>query len=439
MRYRIATVSLLATIAAIAMSACGSSESAGPRTKNAALVRAKELLVNPTFSSNGGGWLGANGWSGKRAGDVELDTVGNPLVPSYPMYEGCSTGRSNQPSLGGWRADSLTFGPEPFMVSQTVTIPQPSVVQFAVTTEDRPDSDPSTMLYLTIRGNTTKATSGDMTGAAIRSKKIHRLSITTTSPNELVRVDLVSLGGGNPNSPWVPGVSRCFGPTLTNATLTATPTSPTGATSTLGIPGDVTVKTNPVFEVSASCLTRVEPTQIILCKPVESYVLEWMETKASDVKRGTNRVIGTVEGTVAKFGRTIQIDTAVIPARARSLRLNVKFVDGTSTPRGMLSSAINVPFSPRDQLQVVATGPVRTPASCEVTLRSGSIRACQALESWSWQFWNDTAALTQPTTQTDNVDSFALPPGPADATQVLVNLQMLDGSSIKSLMIPYER
>jgi hypothetical protein len=74
-----------------------------------------------------------------------------------------------------------------------------------------------------------------------------------------------------------------------------------------------------------------------------------------------------------------------------------------------------------------------------VTLRSGSIRACQALESWSWQFWNDTAALTQPTTQTGNVDSFALPPGPADATQVLVNLRMLDGSSIKSLMIPYER
>lgn len=140
-------------------------------------------IVNPTFSSSGGGWAGASGGAS------------------------CSSGN---PSLGQWQANALNFSYVWNVVTQTVNISEPSLVEFSYTVQDRQEE------YINGRYSVTVSDSNETvtTGITIAENQAttNTLSVRTTQPNEVVTI---SIAGDDNGLFW----AGCYGPIFTNTEL----------------------------------------------------------------------------------------------------------------------------------------------------------------------------------------------------------------------------
>lgn len=153
---------------------------------------ATSVIASSQYLSNGSFVTGNGGWNGPTGG------------PS------CSNGL---PAVGGWdNQNGLFFSYSQGSVNQQVVVPEPSslTLSYAVTG---------------IWGGTYQATLADSnetqtTGVltAVQSPQNQTLSITTTSPNEVVTVTF----SGKDGLFW----AGCYGPSIKNAALTGEPTTP---------------------------------------------------------------------------------------------------------------------------------------------------------------------------------------------------------------------
>ena len=144
-------------------------------------------IINPTFSSAGGGWAGASGGAS------------------------CSGGN---PSLGSWQANALNFSYVWNVVTQTVVISQPSAVQFSYTVQDRTENWINGRYSVLISDGDQSVTSGIV--IAPEQQTTLTLSLTTTQPNEVVTI---AIGGDDNGLFW----SGCYGPIFTNAQISVAP------------------------------------------------------------------------------------------------------------------------------------------------------------------------------------------------------------------------
>jgi len=140
-------------------------------------------IINPTFSSAGGGWAGASGGAS------------------------CSGGN---PSLGSWQANALNFSYVWNVVTQTVVISQPSEVEFSYTVQDRAEAWINGRYSVSISDEDQSVTSGIV--VAPDQQTTLNLSLTTTQPNEVVTI---AIGGDDNGLFW----AGCYGPIFTNAQI----------------------------------------------------------------------------------------------------------------------------------------------------------------------------------------------------------------------------
>ena len=148
-------------------------------------------IVNPTFSSAGGGWAGASGGAS------------------------CSGGN---PSLGSWQSNALNFSYVWNVVTQTVVISQPSAVQFSYTVQDRTENWINGRYSVLISDGDQSVTSGIV--IAPNEQTTLTLSLTTTQPNEVVTI---AIGGDDNGLFW----AGCYGPIFTNAQISVAQVSRT--------------------------------------------------------------------------------------------------------------------------------------------------------------------------------------------------------------------
>lgn len=126
---------------------------------------------------------------------------------------GCSSGI---PSMGGWQSNSLSFSYVNNTVTQTVTVPDPSTVVFDYTAVNRPEEWINGRFNVVLSDSDQSETSGYVVPP--RTATNYSLTVTTTQVNESVTI---SISGDDNGLFW----AGCYGPTLTNASLNATPTS----------------------------------------------------------------------------------------------------------------------------------------------------------------------------------------------------------------------
>jgi len=170
-------------------------------------------LVNPTFSSSGGGWAGASGGAS------------------------CSNGN---PSLGSWQQNALNFSYVWNVATQTVVISEPSLVQLSYTVQDRQEQWINGRYSVAIADSNQSTTSGIL--IAPNNASTFTLSVQTTQPNEVVTV---SIAGDDNGLFW----AGCYGPIFTNAQIVALPTSQTWIQLNEGSSGTISANTGKFTSV----------------------------------------------------------------------------------------------------------------------------------------------------------------------------------------------
>jgi uncharacterized protein YjbI with pentapeptide repeats len=175
------------------------------RDRNASSM--PSALVNGVFDAAGGGWI-SNG---------------------SPVGAGC-TGRSGEPSLGGWKANALTFGYSRRVVEQSIAVVNPATVTLRVEASVRGDQSNSTFVVSLKSGGAT-ATSGMQTGATLVTPKEFVLSVDTVKPSEVVTVQFE----GSSASYW----AGCYGPIFSNARVEVVPKGGPMLVPTTAAPGSV--------------------------------------------------------------------------------------------------------------------------------------------------------------------------------------------------------
>lgn len=175
------------------------------RDRNASSM--PSALVNGAFDAAGGGWT-SNG---------------------SPVGAGC-TGRSGEPSLGGWKANALTFGFSRRVVEQSIAVVNPATVTLRVEASVRGDQSNSTFVVSLKSGGAT-ATSGMQTGATLVTPKEFVLSVDTVKPSEVVTLQFE----GSSASYW----AGCYGPIFSNARVEVVPKGGPMSVPTTVAPGSV--------------------------------------------------------------------------------------------------------------------------------------------------------------------------------------------------------
>ena len=152
---------VVVVIAAVIV-ACGPSETSAPRARNTTTGSAS--LINGKFVAGGGGWQ----------------------VAGSPAGAGCKAS-GGAPSLGVWKKDALAFGYRKTTVSQGVVIPNPSTVVLTIAGAVR-DDQRDAKFVVDLKSSTQVSSTGEQTGSALVLPQTFTLTVSTSSPNELVTV-----------------------------------------------------------------------------------------------------------------------------------------------------------------------------------------------------------------------------------------------------------
>ena len=171
--------------------ACTGTENAARRARNATLSTGE--VKNGNFVAGGGGWLLAG---------VEVGA-------------GCNAS-GGDPSLGAWKKNALSFGYKKSTVTQSVIIPNPSTVVLKIDGTVRDDQRDSTFV-IDLKSMTQSVSTGTQTGSVLVTPQTFTLTVNTSSTNEAVTISAT----GSSSKLW----AGCYGPMLSNASITVTPSA----------------------------------------------------------------------------------------------------------------------------------------------------------------------------------------------------------------------
>lgn len=193
-------------------------------------ANAVDVLVNPTFSSNDGGWLGAK-TSGENNG-------------------ACDNG---QPNMGTWHERTLTFSYAQSTVTQTVVISMPSTVTFSVTARNRADN----------AGAIANVSIADIaSGEFVASTQGQVITLTKETSDAMQNI-VIAISGRD-NRFW----AGCYGTMFTNASLTIIPLAPTIDTSTVTTDTSTAVIDTSTAITDTSTVVVDTPTVVASPEPI---------------------------------------------------------------------------------------------------------------------------------------------------------------------------
>lgn len=241
---RINRLTTIAVAAAFLVGACAedpsTSDTESARTKNAAVTSQVPILMNTSFSSNGGGWTG----------------------DGFTLGRGCNDAKDKDfPSLGVNRPMALVFGQRQNFVKQELVVPKPTTVTFAVQLQFL-SSNPLANFNISLEtqyGST--ADSGAFySNDYLKARKVS-LSVTTKQPNERLTIYLIGSGG--------PTKTGCAGPVVTNASISVpTPVTTSSSTTTSSTTTSTTTTTLAAPAVPSGPTTTLgAPT--VPCSPTK--------------------------------------------------------------------------------------------------------------------------------------------------------------------------
>lgn len=383
------------------VSACGGTEpSSSSRSRNAALA---PTLVNGGFLAAQGGWQGTG----------------------FTLGRGCGANTSNawRPSLGEWKKGALAFGRRAAEVTQQVVIDQPSQVQFTIKGAVRKD-DLGGWFAVTLSDGDETVTTDRKTGTPASTAQVYTLELTTTSPSEKVTI---TLAGSGKNS-W----RGCYGPFLSEAALTATPTVestttlPPTTTTVAVTTTAMTTTTQPAAVSATTCRLTYDGYRFTACKPLAEYSFQFFDDK------------GPVSGT---YGGSIPITQAAttnairpVDTGATTMLVNVSFRDGSAIAnlKIALDSITDASFTTPPTLPDPST-------QCNVTVSAGRVWACKNVASYTYVWWDNSRAISGRLSSSSNkYSSFYLSPANPGTKQIQITLTFADGTRTKSFLVPYD-
>jgi len=392
-----------ACVIATGLAACadnGTGDTA--KTKNSAL---EATLVNGEFAPTGGGWIG-DGFTLDRG-----CAVNNPVAA--------------RPSLGGWTAASLTFGRSAATVRQEVVVPEPTAVTFAITGNINAN-DPNGWFKIDLNDADEKKTTDRQTGTANIEPKAFTLSVTTTSPNEKVQIVL----SGSGRKFWM----GCYGPVLTKPLLTglgiSTPTTTTtvAETTTTSSTTTSTTSTTTTTTLRPTTTTTVPGCQLshqgqtlTFCKPATNVTYSLMDA--------TGKVLGAINSVGLLNSTSWAVGGVSTQPTATQIRVSLTFTDKSKVLEAMLrlDSSATVPFAPPPKMMLSVKWP--------------TIGFSYIVQSYTYEWWDDTKALTQPKREYVGSTFYELSFGgltPVEgATRLILSFNFTNGASVKGVTIPF--
>lgn len=390
-----------AVIATMVMSACGGTESSSnSRSRNAALA---PTLVNGGFLAAQGGWQGTG----------------------FTLGRGCgaNTSRAWRPSLGEWKKGTLAFGRRAAEITQTVVIDQPSQVQFTITGAVRKD-DLGGWFAVTVADGDETVTTDRKTGKVASTPQVYTLGLTTTSASENVTITLAGSG----NNSW----RGCYGPFLSDAALTATPTVvstttlPPTTTTVASTTTTVTTTTQATAASAETCRLTYDGYRFTACKPLTEYSFQFFDDQGpiSGTYSGSYRITEAASSSVIR-----PVDTG-----ASSMLVKVSFRDGSK----IADLRISIDSTTEAKFTTPATLP--DPATqCEVTVSPGRVWTCKIIDTYSYVWWNDSRAISGRLSSSSNkYSSFSLSPANLGTKQIQITLTFADGTRTGSFLVPYD-
>lgn len=371
------------------VSSCSSETNSSDRIRNSTL---KPSILNGQFASGVPGWVGSG----------------------FALGRGCASNTSSatRPSLGEWKANSLAFGSRQATVTQSVIVPEPSLLTFTITGAVRTD-DLGGWFVVNLADRDEDVSTGRKTGAEVTSPSPYTLNVATTSPNESVTISLTGSGKKN----W----KGCYGPILSNATLRL---SPTVASTVEG----TSTTSSPRLVGSNSCLIALSGSTLEACQPFAKYSIQFFNAA------GPVSAVRSVQRAGASKTATFKPDP-----RADSAVVSITFKDG-STVQGVkisFGSEVTVEFT---QMGITQGKPTSTTAvstttspsaSCRISYDGNTIRVCRPFASYSAQLFDNNEAVSGTYSGTSTSPTMSIiRPAENRATAVVVSFTFADGSTI---------
>lgn len=241
--------------------------------------------------------------------------------------------------------------------------------------------------------------------------------------------------GGNPTRAYVTytlddggSIGPFFVPysASTNVTLSINYSSP-ATTTTTTLPID-----------TANCVLSVQNNVITPCRKFTSDSIQWWND--------TRALSGTTGGSTVTPRSSLDLGSEYPSAGSTRVLVTFTFPDGAST------QSVYVPFPAVSPITVKApmiaapttttsTSTTLAPYNCVLTVRARTVTPCKQMKSVSYQWWNDTKAISGTLSSFFNQYSpISFDLGAAfpnnGTTQALVSFVLVDGKSTQAVLVP---
>jgi len=269
---------------------------------HAQTARAADVLINPTFAFDGGGWTGAR-----------TTGTGNGA---------CDGG---QPNMGTWTTNALSFSYVWSTVTQTITISAPSTVSFDWSSINRGDASGATA-RVTLADADQSLNTGLITSPT--SGVSRSLGpITTTSDNETVTISIY----GKDSVGW----AGCYGTQFTVSALDVVSVSPPTTTTT-------TTTSTTVPETTTT--TDPPPTTTTTIPPETTTIPETTTTTVPETTTTTTTTSTTLPPTTTTQVATTT--TTEVPTTTTTSEPPVPTVTTSTVPEPLPVTTSTVPKPP---------------------------------------------------------------------------------------------
>ena len=192
----------------------------------------------------------------------------------------------------------------------------------------------------------------------------------------------------------------------------------------------------------ASCVPTMTGAVFTACKPFKSYSYQWYFNGQA--------VGGRIGGSGGPGVSWTSVDFSRVSMPAPRVNLSVTYIDGTNMPEQAFPVSFAV-TAPTPQKPVPTTNsstttttvrpvPITTSSTmCAVRISREYAEPCRIVTSYSYQWWNNTKALSGTMTRSSRNGMYRVPLNQANAgtTRALVSMIFDDGSTTQRAFVPY--
>jgi len=270
-------------------------------------AQAADVLVNPTFAFDGGGWTGA------------LTTgAGN---------DACAGGN---PNIDTWQANRLSFSYNLVVVTQQITISIPSTVSFTWSSINRGDVPDASAQVALADSDESLATGSFVSPITDTAGSIG--PITTTSDNEVVTITI----SGQDNKFW----AGCYGTQFTTSALDVVSITPTTTTTTTTTTTVAETTTTTTVAPTTTVTTTQPPPPTTTAVPETTTTTTTTTTIAAETTTTTTTTTTTPPETT-----TTQVETTTTTAIATTTTQPplIPVVTTSTTPDTIVPTTVLLP------------------------------------------------------------------------------------------------